>query len=826
MARYSAAAMAMVALGLDAVPAYATEVPPHPGDLLARMEGLRTVGSLLYVAAHPDDENTRFLAWVVGERHLDATYLSLTRGGGGQNLVGTEQSELLGVLRTGELLGARRIDGAQQRFTRARDFGYSKSADEALEQWGHDEVLDDVVRTFRTVRPDVVVTRFGVDDDTHGHHVASARLAREAFDLAGDPAYVTDGLAPWQPRRLLRNAASWHLPDDADLSSYLSADLGGYDALRGRSWGEVAADARTQHKSQGFGSAPSVGPKVEYFSGTAGDLPAPGDDLFEGLALDWSRVPGAGPLDRTLKRAIEAFDPRHPEASLPLLARAHAQLGALEGDGWPAAKRVELEALMADIAGLWLTARSEAPAVASGLPADLALEALVRVDVPVHLEAVTVGGERTVVDTPLSVHTPWQLEASVPTEGLDVTRPHWLAEAPSPTRYTVPVGDGRTAADTAPPLVARFELRIADTPVRLDVPVLHAWTDPVQGERLHPVEILPPATATFGQRTRLLPAGSTVTVPLTLRATAGQVAGTLRLTGPEGATVTPATLAFELPEGAPEQVVPVEVTVGATRGPLVATLEVGGVSSSWSRTVIDHPHVPRRTVLAPAALDLVPVALDRGGVDRIAYLPGPGDTVAEALRDLGYAVDRIDLDTVRSGGLDAWPTVVIGIRAMNADDALLEAQPALYAYVERGGRLVMQYHTSNRWRDLGALGPEPFHIDRGRVTDESAALEPIDPDARVLHHPNALGPDDYAGWVQERGLYFADRWHEAYRPVFRTHDPGEEPLEGSVLILPHGEGTFVYTGLSFFRQLPAGVPGAARLLANLLAVDAAEGASE
>jgi LmbE family N-acetylglucosaminyl deacetylase len=778
------------------------------------------LGRVLYVAAHPDDENTRLIAWLQGERHLDTTYLSLTRGGGGQNLVGTEQAELLGVLRTGELLAARSVDGGDQRFTRARDFGYSKSAEEALSLWGHDEVLHDVVRVIREVRPDMIVTRFGPDDRTHGHHIASAVLAAEAFDLAADPDYVTEGLRPWRTRRLLRNESHWRITDDTDTSGWLSVDVGTFSPLRGQSWTEVAAAARTMHKSQGFGSAPTVGPQLEYLSAVAGDVPPPGADPFEGMVLDWSRYPEARAADKALAKAAAAFDPARPHEVLPLLAKAHRALQGVDADGWGPDKLRRLEALMAHCAGLWLTARSSQPAVVPGQPAELTLSAVLRSPASVQLRDVAVGSAAWQPDEALTPAQPWQLDASVPTEGLSVTVPHWLRQTPESTRYVVDDGDGRTAADTPAPLHARFSLSIADVPVELVVPVQHSVTDPVHGERLAPLELLPPATATFGAPTRLVPDGAQIELPVTVRATAGAVTGELQLTAPPGTVVTPAVVPFELSDERPEQLVTVRAQVGGDGGPLRATVEVDGQTSSWSRAVIDHPHLPRRTVLRPATLQLSPVAIDRGGVDVVGYLPGSGDAVPDALRDLGYRVDILDVAAVRSGALADYPVVLVGIRAFNVHSELLESREALYDYVHDGGRLVVQYQTSNRWKNLGDVGPRPLTIGRGRVTDETAALQPVRDDHGVLLGPNELTDDDLQGWVQERGLYFAETFDDAYQPVFRTHDAGEEPLLGSLLVLPHGDGTFVYTGLSFFRQLPAGVPGAARLLANLLAHDA------
>lgn len=796
---------------------------PSSSELLRDLEHLRVVGSVLYVAAHPDDENTRLLAWMVGERGLDATYLSLTRGGGGQNLIGTEQSELLGVVRTGELLAARSIDGAAQRFTRARDFGYSKSAEEALTSWGHDEVLSDVVRAVRELKPDVIITRFGPDDDTHGHHVASAILAAEAFTKASDPTYPGSILAPWKVDRIVRNESHWRIGPDTDTSGWLSVDVGGYDAHTGRSWGEVAADSRTMHKSQGFGSAPAVGPQPEFFSAVGGRVPSPGQDLFEGLDFTWARFPGTRALDQTLAHAVERFDPRDPSRSLPELARAHGMLKSLDVGPWDQRKTAELEEVMAACAGLWLTARSEQPAVAPGGALKITVDVLPR-GAPIELHRVRIEAPNTkpvqVEATTLAAGTPWKTDLTVQ---LDPTtppsQPHWLAEPPGATLYTLKDRTQRTAADTPASLQAVFDVTIGGRRFELRRPVQYAWTDRVAGERTHAVEVLPPVTATFGQRARLVPNKETVTASVTLRAEAGAAAGVLRLTPPAGGRVEPSEVTFSLTAEQPEQVVELKLTAGPERGALTAEVEVAGLRSSLARAVIDHPHLPRRTVLQKSTVDVVPLRLEYGKAGRIAYLMGPGDEVAHGLRDLGYDIDVIGED-VPFGDLSGYDTVVLGIRALNTRPELYDRQQALLDWVAKGGRLVVQYNTSGRG-GLRAFGPAPFEVQRDRVTDQNALFSFVDPEEPMLRDPNLLLFSDFDGWVQERGLYFAHSWDPAYRPVFRLHDPGEEPLEGSVLIAEHGKGVFVYTGLSFFRQLPAGVPGAARMLANLLAVEPA-----
>jgi LmbE family N-acetylglucosaminyl deacetylase len=784
------------------------------GELLRDVEHLQVVGSVLYVAAHPDDENTRLIAWLEGQRGVRTAYLSMTRGGGGQNLIGLEQDDLLGVVRTGELLAARRLDGAEQYFTRTRDFGYSKSSEETLALWGHDEALADVVRAIRTFRPDVIVTRFPTTGETHGHHLASAILAGEAFVKAADPAYVTPGLQPWAADRLLHNRSSWSIDPTTDTSAWVQLDVGTYDPRIGQSYGEVAAASRTMHKSQGFGSEPELGPQIEYFVPTAGTALAAGDDLLEGLELTWARFEGTRKLAKTLQKAATRFDAQAPHEILPQLVQARAQLELVPDAHWRELKRAEIDQVIADCVGLWLAARATQPAVAPGGELEVTLTALQRAPAEVSLRQVTLSSGVSAQGAALAENSPWtsDLSLTVP-QDTPYSRPHWLDSVEDEAVHI--------QADTPAALQATFELVVGGQPLTVVRPVEFAWTDPVQGERSHPVEVLPAVTATFSQRATMIPSGSPATSRLTLRATSGPAEGVLRLQAPDGLTVQPAEIPFALAEASAELGVEivVQAAVGAAPGPLRASVEVGGRQSALQQTVVDHPHLPRRTVLAPAVQTLVPLELQRGQTARIGYVAGSGDSVADGLRAVGYAVEELSEQDLAAGQLSRFDAIVMGIRAYNTHPRLLALHGPLMAYVADGGRLLVQYNTNNRFDPLqGEIGPWPFQISRARVTDETAEMLPTDPAHPALLSPNKLGPQDFAGWVQERGLYFADAWDPSYEPLFSAHDPGEEPLLGSTLLARHGEGVFVYTGLSFFRQLPAGVPGAYRLLANLLAV--------
>jgi LmbE family N-acetylglucosaminyl deacetylase len=776
---------------------------PDGATLARRAEHLSVAGSVLYVAAHPDDENTRLLAWLHGERGLHVTYLSLTRGGGGQNLLGDHMAELLGVVRTGELLAARGIDGAQQRFTRARDFGYARSAEESLAVWGHDPILHDVVRVIREVRPDVVITRFGPHDDTHGHHVASALLAAEAAERAADPAYVTEGLGPWTVDRVLRNESHWRITDETDTSAWHTLDVGTYDPARGVSWGEVAAASRTMHKSQGFGSAPTVGPQLEYFSGVAGAVPPVDDDILAGLDLSWDRFPGTGRLQRALRRL--EVDPLDPAASLDALADVHEALTTVPDRTWRRRMVERVEQLMVDASGLYVRADASVPEVAPGGAVDVELTVVPRA-APIDVRGVR---SSPAVDVPspgaMERGARWSgtFSLSIP-EDAPHTRPHWLTSPPEAHRYVVPEGPARTAADVRSTPTVELDLLVAGRPLTIRRPIQFARTDRIRGEVTHPLEILPPTTARFDRRARLVPANTTLQVPVHVHGPPGS--GTLTVAGVD----QPFTLTTERTSAS----LGFPVDVGTD--PVVLEAHIDG-TPALTADVLDYDHLDRRTVLRDAALRIVPVSLDRGAVTHVGYVRGSGDQVGQALQDLGYTVHTLP-PAPRPEALEDLDAVVLGIRALNTHPDLLR-DGVLLDWVHEGGRLLVQYNTSTSRRPLDGRLPDALVIRRGRVTDETAPVRVLSPDEPVLAGPNRITAADWDGWVQERGLYFGASWGPSWRPVLSLHDPDRPAETGALLIRSHGEGVVVYTGLSLFRQLPAGVPGAARLLANLLAAD-------
>jgi LmbE family N-acetylglucosaminyl deacetylase len=822
--------------------ANAAEAPaqPNSAQIQLALRKLGVVGSVLYVAAHPDDENTNLLAYLSNERLLRTAYLSLTRGDGGQNLIGSEQGVDLGVIRTQELLAARRIDGAEQYFTRARDFGYSKNPDETLRIWGKDAVLADVVYAIRRFRPDVIVTRFSpLPSDTHGHHTASAQLALEAFRAAADPGFhpeqLRDGVAPWQARRIYWNRSWWSIKPGEDLSDFIKLDVNGYSPLLGLSYGEMAAESRSMHKSQGFGVERSRGPIVEYFKLLATDQaePAAAHGVLDGLELTWKRLKGTVALAALIQKAQAGFVATAPAKSLPIFLQIDKALDGVPDASWREKKKAAVRDLLVACAGLFVEVTAAEPRVVPGDALEVTFSAINRSPATLRLRDVRVVGAK-LADAEADLLSTSHMLGSVALKArlrtatdLPLSTPHWLALAPEPGLFRVADPASAIAPVLAPALEADFVFELDGHAFSVRRPITYKWTDPVAGERYRPVEVLPRVAVQPRTATLVLPNGEERPLVVRLSGTSAPVSGTLAVEAPAGWTVTPPTQRFSLAGHGAESDLgfkvqpashPISGTTSSTAsGTLRVVATVGDARFEAAVVHLEHDHIPSQVVLHSSDVRVVSFPIDRQ-IRTVGYVPGPGDEVAPSLRQAGYDVRTILDDGLSPGALKDLAVVVIGVRAFNTSAKVRAAQPVLMAYVQDGGTVVAQYNTNNRLAPLSTpIGPFPFEIGSERVTDEMAAVTFTAPTHRLLTWPNRIGVHDFDGWVQERGLYFAKTWDSHYETVLRMNDPGEHALDGSVLFARHGKGVFVYTGLSFFRELPAGVPGAFRLFANLLA---------
>jgi LmbE family N-acetylglucosaminyl deacetylase len=811
-----------MAFGVALFPSIHVQAQPagavSSADLDIAIHKLNVLGSVLYVAAHPDDENTAVLSYFSKGRKYRTAYLSLTRGEGGQNLIGPEQGAEIGLIRTQELLSARRIDGAEQYFTRAVDFGYSKTAEETFEFWRKEEVLSDIVWVIRKFRPDVIITRFSVENTGgHGHHKASAILTQEAFVAAADPARFPEQLkyvSPWQARRLFWNGFP---RSPAETPSRLRINTGEYDPLLGKSYNEMAAEGRSQHKSQGFGSAARRGNQYEAFELLAGE-PAK-DDLFEGIDVTWDRVPGGHKVGLLLAESLRSFDPEHPARSIPGLLAVHDELAGLPDENWVRLKREELARVIQSCGGIWMEAMAGDYAAAPGDAIQVSTTIINRSDqsFTVHSLGFPKVGPDTILGRPLNNNEPVVIENTlrIPRD-FPLSQPYWLDAAHQAGLYTVGDQDLIGLAENPPALSARIRLNAEGRLLEYSIPVGFRWTDQVNGELLRPFEVRPRLTIQIEDKVQIFAGGNSKKIKLRLKSHSPNVAGEVRLIGPQAWTISPVHQAFSLTGQYDEVEVTFDVTPPKAAGEtdLKAEAEAGGERFSRELVEISYPHIRRQVHFPDSRFKVVKLDIKTNG-KRIGYIMGAGDEVPRALQNLGYDVVELSDEMLENDDLSAFDTIITGIRAYNTRNILELVTEKLLQYVDRGGTLVVQYNVAS-----GSLperiGPYPFTIGRDRVSVENAPVVFLAPGHPLLNVPNKITPEDFKGWIQERGLYFASRWDEKYETVLGCHDPGEPDRTGGLLYGRYGKGIFVYTAYSWFRQLPAGVPGAFRLFANII----------
>ncbi|MGB5944128.1 MAG: PIG-L family deacetylase [Leeuwenhoekiella sp.] len=830
--------LAVAILGLFVSGSYAQQPDkPSASEIYEQFENLNFLGSALYIAAHPDDENTTLISYLANAVNARTAYLSLTRGDGGQNLVGPEIRELLGVIRTQELLAARRTDGGQQRFTRANDFGYSKHPDETLQIWEQDEVLSDVVWAIRTFKPDIVINRFDhrSPGSTHGHHTSSAMLSVEAFDLVGDASKFPEQLKfteTWQPKRLFFNTSWWFYGgreafENADKSNLVSVDVGSYYPNHGLSNTEISALSRSQHKSQGFGNTGSRGSQTEYLELLQGNMPKK-DDLFEGIDTSWKRLKGGAEIGNILMIAQQDYDFNNPSASVSALVKAYRLVQNLEDDHWKEIKSQQLLDLIKACSGLYIEAQTQTQTATTDQDIEVTIEAINRSSLPLVLTGITINPtlgkteeicRKVEVLQRLNDNLGFSQTFSFNTGEAGLSTAYWLKEIGSLGMYKVEEQTMIGKPETGAPFTATFQIEMDGVSLPFKTDLIYKYNDRVDGEVYEPFEIVPPVSAEVIEPVLIFADASAKSVAVHVKSFRESITGTLHLDLPVGWNASPKNASVSLPEKGMEKTVTFEVTppAGASKGKLQPVFSLDGKEYNTKVVKIDYDHIPLQTLTLPSVNEVVRLDIQKRG-DYIGYIAGAGDVVPESLEQIGYQVANIDPAMISEDLLQQFDAVVVGIRAYNTVDEMRNKQPVLMNYVKNGGTVVVQYNTS-RGGYLENLGPYPLTLSRDRVTDENAEVTIIKPDAELMNYPNKITNDDFDGWVQERGLYFPDAWDERYTPLFSIRDIGEkDSTQGSLLYTTYGKGHFIYTGLSFFRELPAGVPGAYRLFANMLSV--------
>lgn len=804
---------------------------PTAVDIYSQIQKLNFLGSVLYVAAHPDDENTRLISYMANHQKARTGYLSLTRGDGGQNLIGTELRELLGVIRTQELIEARKIDGGEQFFSRANDFGYSKIPNETLKVWNKDQVLSDMVYVIRNFQPDVIITRFDhrSPGTTHGHHTSSAMLSQEAFDIAIDKNVYPSQLElvkPWQPKRLLFNTSYWFYGgkdkfDKADKSALVNLPTGVYYQSLGKSNQEIAALSRSRHQSQGFGSTGSRGDDMEYMELIKGNAPKEKNNLFEGIDTSWNRVKGGNAIGTVLQNVEKNFDFRNPSASISELVKAYSMIQKLEDEHWKAVKSKEIKEIIASCAGLYLEAVAENQEATPGSAIKLKLEAINRSDIKMDLTSVKIfpEGKEFLQNKALNKNSDENIEidTTIP-QNTSYTDPYWLKKEGTVGMYRVDEQKNIGVPDIIREIKTEFVITINGVALPYERFVVYKYNDEVKGEVYKPFDIVPDVTTAFSDKVKIFNNNTSKTIGVKIKAGKNNVKGNLHLELPTGWKVTPVAIPFEMNRKGSEQTVTFEITPPANASEIdaKAIAVIDGKTFDKEQIIINYEHISNQQVLKTSSAKFIKLDIKTGN-EKIAYIMGAGDEVPEYLMQMGYDVSIVKPAEISNEKMQAFDVAIIGIRAYNTIDELEFKQSILFDFVKAGKTMIVQYNTTGKFVTK-ELAPFPLKISRDRVTEEDAEVRFLQPNHKILTSPNKITSNDFTGWVQEQGLYYPDEWDKAFTPLLSSNDNGENPKNGALLVANYGKGYYIYTGLSFFRELPAGVPGAYRLLANMISV--------
>lgn len=803
------------------LPSFAQWQNDPSGKILQKIKNLEVFGSVLYVAAHPDDENTRLLSYFAQEKGYRTGYLSLTRGDGGQNLIGKEQGELLGVLRTQELLAARRIDGAEQFFSRAYDFGYSKTPEETFELWGKEKILSDVVWVIRNFKPDVIITRFPTTGEGgHGHHTASAILAGEAFEAAADPKKFPEQLRyvqVWQAKRLFWNTFNFGTTNTT-AEDQLQFDVGAYNPLTGLSIGEIAAKSRTNHKSQGFGSSGSRGSQIEYLKYIKGWKA--NKTPFDSISTTINRAGLNEKFEKQVKKIIELYDAAAPEKSIEQLLDARNLAESFKDDYWKNLKVKQLNVLIQMCAGLYVEAISAENSTSVQEKIKINFQVSKRLNTQIELKDIHLPMFDTTFNKVLETNKNLVFSTNyLINENVELSSPFWLKNNLDEGSFSITDQTLIGQAENKVGLSCEFIFLVNGKSLVINSPVVFRITDPVKGEIIKPLEILPAVTLNFEEKAFLITSKEEKEIRISLKSGKANISGEVKLNAPKGYVISPTSSKFTIQKKGNEQQLMFKLKAEKdiiAAGKINAVAIVDGKNYDKSIKRIEYDHIPEQLILENAEAKIAKTNLTIAGKN-IGYIKGAEDAIPEALKSLGYNVSTLNDELLTNGNLSGYDAIVAGIRAFNTNERIGFYHNNLMKYVENGGVFLVQYNTNNFIGSVKTeMGPFPIKLGRERVTDEKAVVTLLNENHPIFNFPNKINATDFEGWIQERSLYHATEWDKNYTPLISMNDKGEKANEGSLLVTDYGKGRFIYTGLSFFRELPAGVPGAYRLFVNLI----------
>jgi LmbE family N-acetylglucosaminyl deacetylase len=800
-------------------------------EIYNQIQKLNFLGSVLFIAAHPDDENTRLISYLSNEKKAQTTYLSLTRGDGGQNLIGPELRELLGVIRTQELIEARKIDGGQQMFSRANDFGFSKNPDETLNIWDKNEVLSDVVWAIRKLQPDVIINRFDhrSPGTTHGHHTSSAMLSFEAFDKVNDAMAFPEQLKlvqTWQPKRLFFNTSWWFYGskekfEKADKSNLTQFQMGVYYPSIGKSNQEIAALSRSRHQSQGFGSTGTRGDEDEYLEFLKGEAPKDKTNIFYGIDTSWNRIKDGKAIRNILALVEKNFDFKNPAASIPELVKAYDLIQKLDENHWKNIKTEEIKKIISACTGLYLEAVADSQEATLNSTIKVKLEVINRS--PVKMSWVSYDTFPSKPESFLEIvlennkNNTKNIEIALG-ENLDFTAPYWLKDKGTVGMYRVDNQKNIGLPDVLRDVKVTFQIVISGVMIPFDRNIVYKMTDDVKGEVYQPLDIVPVVTSSIAEKVYIFNTDKSKVITVKIKAGKENIKGTALLEAPKNWSISPKEIPFALTRKGEEQLVSFTVTPSKEASDIVlkSIVTIDGKTYDKNQIDINYNHIYKQIVLKQAEAKAIKLDIKTEN-ERIAYIMGAGDEVPKCLIQMGYQVTIIKAEEISTEKLQNFDVVMTGIRAYNVITALGFKQNILFDFVKNGKTMIVQYNTLD---DLVTkdLAPFPLKISRDRVTEENATVTFLAPEHPVLNSPNKITSKDFEGWTQEQGLYYPAEFDAAFTPILSAHDKGENDKKGAILVAKYGKGNYIYTGLSFFRELPEGVAGAYRLLANMIAI--------
>ena len=793
-------------------------------EIYLKLKKLNFLGSVLYVAAHPDDENTSLISYLSNELHAHTSYLSLTRGDGGQNLIGTELNDLLGVIRTNELLQARAIDGGSQYFTSAIDFGFSKNSEETLKIWPKNIILEEVVRLIREIKPDIIINRFDhrSDGQTHGHHTSSAILSKEAFSISDNANFYSpqlDSLQLWKPFRQYVNISWWRYGSREKFNStnkdnFIKIDITKYNFLTGRTNSEISAMSRSQHKSQGFGRSPRLEKESEFLE-LIGGLENNSNRIFEGLDTTWNRIEGGKKIKTLIDHIIAKFDFEKPEKSVKNLLEVFNEINKLKSSVWKIRKLIEVKEIIKLCLGIKMITNTDFGYGNKGEEIDLDVKILNNSSYPINITKINNQLKNSYID-PYELYQD-DIKFKLPNE---FNTPYWLINGQKNGKFIIDkkyTNQPRSERVSIP-----VELKIFETVLDYKIEVNQRVNDPIKGEVINPFYIVPKIAVNFKKDKYLFLDTEQEKIIIEVKNLSNGFKGKIKLNSPAGWEIDKNYIDFYLTERGETKNIEFQIrpSDNSEDGILsVSILSNDKILADESLSIfnIEYDHLPKQYIIKPfypkiKKLDLV---LPR---KKVGYIMGAGDLVYENLKSIGVNIELIDINVIENGDLDKFDTIIMGIRAYNVNDMLNSKNELLFDYAKRGGNLLIQYNTT---RNLLTKKLTPFYLNlsRDRVTEEDSPVKILTPLHRALNFPHKITSEDFENWVQERGLYFPNKWDKNFIPMLSMNDKNENEKLGSLLIGNHGEGKIIYTGLSFFRQIPSGVTGAYRLLINLISLE-------